>query len=143
MKNIMIKCIFSEPHLFTPFANKFLFTKSNSFEDNLLYPDNLQKELQRLKQTNVKETSKENILLKYKNVKRIFCHALWIDNNPYFIEELLWRFLITPPSLFKNLFFEDKEEIAKTMCSNGFAENPKKYLNLCAKLQSHIIKNCK
>lgn len=143
MKSVMIKHIFTQPHLFTPFNNKFVFVKENPFKDDLISSKNLYKELERLKQINFKESNNENILLKYKNVKKIFCHALWIDNNPYFIEELLWRFLITPPSLFKNLFFEDKEEIAKTMCSNGFAENPKKYLNLCAKLQSHIMKNCK
>lgn len=76
---------------------------------------------------------------KYEAAKKSFCNVLFIENSPLFVEEVLWRFLVSPPSSFNQKFSEVTFEVAKDRVKQGFAHSAENYM-LKAKYLNQQIK---
>lgn len=88
----------------------------------------IRKNIQTLKNFDFKKSEEDLANRKYEAVKKIFCNVLFIENNPLFVEEMLWRFLVSPPSVFNARFKEPGQDIAEKIVKEGFAGSIENYL---------------
>ena len=134
---ILRKLYLNYNYLFKPFDKKFLFVSDE--QDKITIFDSIEDNLKNLLIFDKEKIKKEIGEIKFKYIKKIFCNSLWIDNNPSFIEETLWRFLISSPKTFYN-FFEKKpkNDHFKLMIENGFIKDEKIYKRMTKRLQKHI-----
>jgi hypothetical protein len=131
------KLCLNVPYLFKEFDNNYLFISNPEVESVMFdsVKDNFE-EILNMDPLKVKEEIAEK---KFNVVKKIFCNSLYIDNNPTFIEELFWRFLISTPWTFQNYFKKDKPmEHLKTMGENGFIKNMKHYKQMIKKFHKTV-----
>lgn len=131
------KLFLNQPYLFTPFDNSFLFVPRQSTLSPFFAQ--IKKNFKELKSQNLEHLKKEIAELKFKTVRKVFCNSLWTDKNPLFMQEMLWRFLISSPKSFCDFFKkEPKPEQLKLMVEHGFIKNIKVYRKLVKKLQRAV-----
>lgn len=131
------KLFLNQPYLFTPFDYSFLFVPGQSSDGPFF--TKIEKNFEQLKSQNLEQLQKEIAEVKFKTVRKIFCNSLRVDNNPKFIQEILWRFLISSPKSFRDFFKkEPKPEQFKLMVEHGFIKNVKIYRRLVKRLQKTI-----
>lgn len=134
---VLRKLYLNYDYLFKPFDNKFLFINKEAEKNNIF--ESIQENMKQIMKIDKEKIKKETAEIKFKYAKKIFCNSLWIDNNHSFIEEVLWRFLISSPKTFNNFF--DKEptpEVFKLMLDNGFIKNKNIYKRMTKRLHKHI-----
>jgi hypothetical protein len=131
------KLFISYPYLFVSFNNTFLFAPGR-LKDSKFF-DQIGSNIKQMNSLDKNKLKKEIAEQKFKIVKKIFCKSLWIENNPFFIEEILWRFLISSPKTFCNFFKKDTtSDQLKLMEEKGFIKNAKIYKRLIKRLQRSI-----
>ena len=132
------------PHLFDNFKDQFLFiTHIENNKNSFLSSIKILGHFNQLLNVNVSELKTEIALKKYKTVKKIFCNILWVENNPFFIEELIWRFIISSPSTLPSLFEKEPEGHMQLMIDQGFANNATEYQKMCKRLNRHLKRHAK